>query len=276
MASGAGTIEQLALVLGRALAPLEHRLKTGNVLGLFEELGLRFPPALLAQPGFTNALATAVNSAQALPPLITQLTAAIGAEDAVQATSVALNIINAVKNLVTSLETVATDLKALEGALGSLGPGDATAFANGLVDALLSYLVIGYLEGYHPVLVGMLEIPGLIDRTAQPSNGGAAKLPYVKRALRFDRIGALFGSPQNVLHDVYGWNDPGFDGAAMLERLRNLLVGLSAPAWIDTTVNPHVFRGSPPTCRRAPTSTRAASKRSCWRTSPRTSTSRSR
>ncbi len=90
-------------------------------------------------------------------------------------------------------------------------------------------------------MVGMLEIPGLIDRTVQPGDGGPAKIPYVKRALRLDRIGGLFGSPLNVLHDVYGWNDPAFDGAAMLERLRDLLVGASAPASIDTTVNPHVL-----------------------------------
>ena len=158
MASGAGTIEQLALVLGRALAPLEHRLQTGDVLGLFEELGLRFPPALLAQAGFTNALATAANSAQALPPAHYAADRCDrrrghrpdrfgGAADRQRDQG---------SRRVT--ETVANDLQALDGTLG-LGPGDVTNFATGLVDALLGYLVVGYLEGYHPIMLGMLSSP---------------------------------------------------------------------------------------------------------------------
>ena len=44
MADSPGTIERLALVLGKMLKPLSTRLESGDVLGLLTELGLGLPP----------------------------------------------------------------------------------------------------------------------------------------------------------------------------------------------------------------------------------------
>ena len=49
MPANPGTVERVALILGRALAPLEQELASGNVLQLFAELGVQLPPALTGQ-----------------------------------------------------------------------------------------------------------------------------------------------------------------------------------------------------------------------------------
>ena len=77
MPDGTGTLEQLALALGRVLAPLEAKLESGNVLELLADLGIELPPELLAQPGFADAVRTGSAAAARLPPEIADLITAI-------------------------------------------------------------------------------------------------------------------------------------------------------------------------------------------------------
>src|SRR5947209_4701751 len=76
MPEQAGTLEIIARQIGLALLPLEQELASGNVIQLFAELGLQFPPQLL-QPNFVNALNAGAAAAGALPNTITQLSTAI-------------------------------------------------------------------------------------------------------------------------------------------------------------------------------------------------------
>src|SRR5690349_13806500 len=82
MPNQAGTIEQLILAIGRALAPLQQKLEPANVLSFFAELGgVQFPPALVAQPAFSQALSNASAAAGSLATITTDLATAITADN---------------------------------------------------------------------------------------------------------------------------------------------------------------------------------------------------
>src|SRR5258708_36982294 len=95
MADSQGTIEGLALLVGKMLQPLASRLESGDVLGLLGELGLALPPSLLTEQGFATAIQTGSAAAGALPDIITSLAAAIEADDAAGAVEAAGKLIEA-------------------------------------------------------------------------------------------------------------------------------------------------------------------------------------
>src|SRR5229473_3640909 len=141
MPSNAGTAELLALLLGRALEPLKDRLQSGQVLDLFTELGISFPPAITAQANLSTALQSASTAAAALPGLIGGLATAIEAEDVSQIVSNALNLINTARSLFVAIDELATEIPAAAVASG-FDAGDAAAFAAEFAERLLDYLLI--------------------------------------------------------------------------------------------------------------------------------------
>jgi hypothetical protein len=235
-----GTLENIALGLAGLLQPLEERLESGNVRGLFNELGLNFPPALDGITAVGDAARTTVSTIQDLPPLIAQLITAIEAENVGDIVSKSVQLIDVVRSVIESFDTLATQLRNAGGATG-LSPADVTAFANELPERLLEFLVVQNLE-LVPGLGDGLEFMGVIKRIA--GNVGSvdpAKPPFTRLELHIDQLVEFLESPVDQLKALYGWGNPTFDGMALLTTLQGILNRAGFPAVLDTSVNPPVL-----------------------------------
>jgi hypothetical protein len=239
MTNRAGTLEQIAIILGRALQPLETRLTTGDVRGLFAELGLEFPPELLNQPAFTNALNLSTSSASQLLPLVNQLINAIETENATQIAQTSIQIINTIQELILSLEQISTQLQAISVVLPGVNAPDVLNFAQQLPVRLVELMALNYLEGYHPILLNLTSLLGIVDQKAEPGEvGNPSKPAFIRKQLRLSQISNLLKSPETVLQSVTGWGTPGFDGRILLELFNDLLFALWVPAIYTPPKNP--------------------------------------
>jgi hypothetical protein len=226
-----GTLEVIALELAKALQPLADRLSGGEIVDLFSELGLQFPPALQSQTAFVGALTTAGTSVANLAPLIAQLTTAIENGDDATIVTTAVKVVEALRTLLPALDTIGTQLQGLAGSLPGMNPADVTAFAGQIAEKLLEYVTVSYLEGYHPILLRFCSLTGVVELIDDPGvPADPTKPPFTQRRLRLDRIGDLLSGPDNYFRSVYGWADPAFDGRFLLDQAHRLLSALSIPA----------------------------------------------
>jgi hypothetical protein len=243
VAESPGTFEAIVLAVGKAFAPLGERLKDENALDLFAELGVRFPGNLLAQPAFKTALDAAVAAIVALPPVIVQLETAIAADDVPSIVDRAAALANGFVTAITKFDDTATALSSLAGSIGGFTPGDVGAFAATLANKLIQYALVTYLDDYHPLAAQLLQTIGVVDKTVDLGVAAdPAKPAHLVRSLVFARLPELVSSPGAVFKKLYGWNDPGFDGRALLQRLYELLYALGFPAAFDTSATPPRLR----------------------------------
>lgn len=238
-----GTLDRIALELAKLLEPLQSRLSASEVRDLFLELGLEFPPELETQGSFVGALERTGTAAGQLGPLVEGLVSAIEAEDVGRIVEISVQIVGIVAALLPAIDTIATELDGLAASLPGVSPAEVEAFAADLTVRLLDFSVAGYLHDYHPILLQLLALLGIVEIVQESGvPGDATKPPYVKRNLRLERIGDLVGSPEAHFKSLYGWGDPGFDGRAILQRLSDLLASLSVPVAYDAAATPPNMR----------------------------------
>ncbi|MGN6274767.1 MAG: DUF6603 domain-containing protein [Solirubrobacterales bacterium] len=238
-----GTLDRIALELAKLLEPLQSRLSAGEIVDLFVELGLEFPPALETQGSFVSALEQTGTAIGQLEPLVEQLVSAIEAEDVERIVAVSTQVVGVVAAVVPALETIATELNSLAGSLPGMEPAAVEAFAADLAVRLLDFSISGYLQDYHPVLLQVLALLGIVDIIHEPgSPTDPTQLPHTKKTLKLERIGDLLSSPDGQLKALYGWGEPSFDGLVFLERLSELLASLSVPVAYDAEATPPTMR----------------------------------
>ncbi|MFL5897127.1 MAG: DUF6603 domain-containing protein [Solirubrobacterales bacterium] len=234
-----GTLDRIALELAKLLEPLQSRLSAGQIRDLFIDLGLEFPPELETQGSFVGALERTGTAIGQLEPLVEQLVGAIEAEDVGQIVQLSTQIVGIVANVLPALDTIATELDNLSGSLPGMSPADVEAFAANLAVHLLDFSIAGYLQDYHPILLQVLALLGIVEVIHEPGvPGDETKPPHVKRTLRLEQIGDLLSSPDAELKKLYGWGEAGFDGRAFLERASDLLASLSVPVSYDAAATP--------------------------------------
>jgi hypothetical protein len=223
MPGQAGTLETVARHVGLALQPLKDRLASGQVIALFAELGLQFPPQLL-QPSFVNALNAGGAAAGALPATLTQLATAIDSDNEAGILSAGTQLITEIGAIITALEQIGTELHNISGGLPGLSAAEVNTFAQNLPSNLLSYLLISYLENLQPGVVGIGNLLGFLDYIPNPGvSGDPAHPPFTARKLQLSRLGDLFTKPDQLLKNLYQWGAPGFDGTLLIPRLRTSL-----------------------------------------------------
>ena len=238
MADQPGTIEQLALVLGRLLQPLAARLEAGDVLGLLTDLGLALPPTLNNDTGFSTAVSTCATAAGTLPDIITALATAIENDDGSAAVSAAAQLIEAGAKVVSSFSAISSALQAAT--LPGFNQALLDDFCAKLPGALLDYVTVSFLESFHPGIASTAELLGVIDRVPHPGVPGDPTQPaYISRSLELSRFGDLLHDPAGLAKTLYGWGDPGFAGSAdLLLRLRGLLAAAGMAAGFSRRLAP--------------------------------------
>jgi hypothetical protein len=214
------TLETLVLEAGRALAPLEERLRAGEVRLLFAEIGMPAPETVLAVEGVEDAVEAAADAVGRLPDALGELGEAIEAGDAIRigaALGEAMPLVEAVAGAVDTLSARVREVA------GSAGPGAAEveAFAAELAERLFGFALAGYLDEQRPVIGHLFTLLGVIE--AVPVAATPATPAHVRRALRLDRLSALVDDPVAVLAELYGWGRPEFDWDVLLRRLSAFL-----------------------------------------------------
>jgi hypothetical protein len=125
-----------------------------------------------------------------------------------------------------------TDLAAVKRPAGAPLPSplDRNDFWTSFPADLAQDLLITYVEKAHPTLFAPLHLLGVLDeQMVVPAASDAARLPYQKRRVRWDRLGTMVTDPTSLSRDVYGWGGA-FDHGKLLLRLETALRAFDVPA----------------------------------------------
>ncbi|WP_438030314.1 DUF6603 domain-containing protein [Sorangium sp. So ce233] len=141
-------------------------------------------------------------------------------------TALARALVEAVVRMIDAIKALAT---APPGGLPF--PFDQPAFWSEIPPALADYLLLRLLESQVPALHGVLRLVGLATLTHE-APAGAGRVPYLKRAIRWDRIPRLVSDPVGLFKEIYRWDVAGqpLDHPALLEALQDFFHGVRFPA----------------------------------------------
>ena len=238
MTVAVGTLEQLALFAGKALAPLKDKLAAGNLAGLFNELGLAIPLETSFAAAINTAAQQVADAAADLPDLVSDLVDAIEAENVPAILAKGAATIVKVKAVVQAADTLASGLPGGLTAAGVTGP-DAATFAAEFSTRLVGLSLVQHLETEHPALLGTLELGGIFERPRAPKLGGGS---YIARSMRLDRLSAFLTQPKTAFTTLYQWGQPDFKSDEVLRRLADLGRGLGVTVGLDDSAVPPVLK----------------------------------
>lgn len=227
----AGTIETLALELGKALKPLAELLGPD----IFVRLGTELPRAISGNATIAAKLTAAKATATGLDSKITNLAAAITADNPVSIVVEGATLIANISDLVLKLSDVGDAVNVAANALPPAQKIPIQQFAQAMAVRTLEYMGVGYLNELMPTLTTSLTMLGIVDKEYDASpdlevvNAPRAITP---RRLYLDRLPKLLGHPNDYLRQVFNWGDNSFDGAIILLKAQALLESLGVPAAI--------------------------------------------
>ncbi|MGH7528263.1 MAG: DUF6603 domain-containing protein [Gemmatimonadales bacterium] len=225
-----GTLESIAMSLGRLLQPLEEELRVGRVRVLFAELGLEFPPELESQAGLVAALERTVHETGRLPDFIVQLSAAIEAEDFSTIAGTGIELFGSVRTIVDGIQEIADELDSIGGSLPGMSPVEVSAFAAALPRSILDYLLVRNLEST-PGLAEGLELIDAVEREDIVSG----TLSYTRRTFNLDQLTNFIAKPGEQLANLYGWGTAGFNAVTLFDTVERLAARVGLPAIADHT-----------------------------------------
>ena len=235
-----GSLEALALGLGRLLSPLERDLADGKARVLLAQLGLQLPASADGAAAFRQAVDKVATAGAAMPGQIEKLIGDLGGSDYGNVVKTGTDLI---KGSITTIEGIRDIATAVRGLGGTTGIPAATLndFADQLPRRLLDYLIVRNLEGA-PVIAEALEFVGIVERTLVNSGSSDPALPeFTNYGFHIDQASAFVRSPLDRLRAMYDWGDPGFDGSRLLPVLQSLFGKAGFPAVIDDSVVPPVL-----------------------------------
>jgi hypothetical protein len=234
MPTAAGTLETVALEMGKALRPLE------GLLGptIFLRLGVELPPGISGVPNLNAKLTAAAAKAGALDPAITALATAVGGNDTASIIAAGGVLIADIAELIACLTEVGDALHQAANTLPAADKDALQALAANMAIRTLEYLGVGYLDEKMPTLTNSLNLLGIIDREFKPSPTLAisnAPDEFIPRRFHLDRIPKLLVHPDQYLEEIFKWGQNDFDGRPILTKAQALLENLGVPAVIYET-----------------------------------------
>lgn len=221
----------LALVLARAVAPLERALASGAAMAaLLGDLGwLVGTPPPAADTGHHEHEA----DDHALPPPRDYV---LGDEQQAAAVA-AFGVAGALRTLLTVAERLGRGedvgpqtmdaakalfvlLGTLDGNDSSTAPFDDPQLWAQLRQELPDYLLVRYLRDHEPAWLATLTLLGLVESTLVVQSGG--RIPYQRRRLRWDLLDDLVTDPLGHLAGTYDWGSAQLDHQRLLPALAGL------------------------------------------------------
>jgi hypothetical protein len=231
MADAAGSIERLATELAQVLGRTTNRFgdAEGAALDTFEELGVRFPEAVLTQPQITAARHTIFTVGAELAPLTQALITAIdGGDDA--------GVVGASAALLTQCGRVVAAFPELASALTAAGPALPGITAAQISEMVADFpskvtdLLLADLLQASPSAAAVLEVFGVLQRTFSPGDpDDPARPPFEAISVHLDRLVPALTHPAEHLENLYGWGGPSFDAAGLLSVLGSAVAAVGLP-----------------------------------------------
>lgn len=223
-----GTIETIALELGKALEPLST-LFTPDI---FEKLGTPLPQAIANTAAIAALFTEARNLAIALPNELNALKTAINDNDPVKIIAQGILLTQAIKKLLDKSKELGDKISI---AANSSSQAELKALAEKLPIRILEYCIVGYLDKNMPLLTSAMNLIGTIDKEviAPASMTLTTPLPpIVPRRFYIDRIPKMLANPELYLQETFklGSAPPSFTGKELMEKIRGLLISQGFPA----------------------------------------------
>lgn len=213
-----GTLETIALELGKAIEPLKDILTPDIV----ERLGIRTPAAFKTDVQIINEFSAAATKIQPLVVDVAALVVEVSKPTPNKNQIVALgkNVITKIKALVESLITVGNTISAKSNLFPT--PAEqaaATTLGGELAKRILQYLLVEYLNNKAPNLNALLKIAGIVTDEQTEEN----TLTFQKKTFEFERLPTFLSNPEQHIKNVYKFGASSFDGQIMLHRIKQLL-----------------------------------------------------
>ena len=224
MSCEAGTLEQLARLLGEALQPLEQHLAAERAPGLFEALGIRLPAGAIGGSGLAAALNATATAAGQIGPALAALAAALNGNDPVAIVQRGVETIQRIGAVITGIGQIRSAVALIAASLPPDQRAHIEAAITKLPTRLVNFLLVEWIESKAPALVPAFALTGVLDEVPEPGiPGNPVAPPFARRELRLDRLIALVSDPRQHLADRFGWGMPGFDGIELLTRLKRFV-----------------------------------------------------
>lgn len=135
----------------------------------------------------------------------------------------------------TTLATHVLNLvNAIDGLSSSSGQFDATFLANNVnflatfPGQLVSYLLVDYLQSYHPAIGFFLSAIGLVRKVYVSST--ATQPGFVQVQLVWSDIPLAVSNPIQLFQNAYQWGTNQFDSTSVMRNVRNFLISVGASA----------------------------------------------
>jgi hypothetical protein len=235
MADNPGTLDRVLAEVGQALLPLRDALASpDDFAGLARTLGWT---VTAIPPPVGNVVTAADTLYDSLRRLLGDGGINLGGSqggpvDGSFAPDEAGRTLAAVQKLISGIRAIAT--------------APASAFPPALVadnfpalfpGQLLDYLVVTYLQRFHPGIGFALRALGVVKSGYVEAAGN--RPAYMHYSLDVSDLPAVLADPSQVLRNAYGWGTPDFDFPALASQVDNLFTSLN--------VNVEVERSAPGT-----------------------------
>jgi hypothetical protein len=229
VAANAGTFERIALELQNVVEPLASRLGDDRILDTLAELGVQFPPALLANAQFRTARQTITEGVRQLGPLLIELETAIAADDTAGIVAAATALVTQEGRLIASFADVGDALTPAAAGLPGVDPADVADLVNDLPRKLLDMLLADIFD-LVPAVSATLQLLGILDRVPVPGDPlDPTKPDFDRLEVHLDRLIPALTDPIAHLESLYGWGESTFDATALLTVLEGALGRLGLP-----------------------------------------------
>lgn len=216
------TLSTLVTEVSQVLAPLPQVLASpSHVRQFLAALGWELPP-LINDIGFAG---TAIDDLLTATLVLVRSTDAEWDNEVVIAERVAkviLEIRKVIKAITTAMDALATNTALPANYL------TATHMDTELVQRLLDFLFVTYLERHHYLLYQLLKLAGIVQVLPVLADPTIYQTAHVRRKLNFDVFGALLSPNRSWAREVYGWGTPDANISTLMANFGNALVALGA------------------------------------------------
>lgn len=99
---------------------------------------------------------------------------------------------------------------------------ESTDIAAQFFPRLADLLLIQALGAAAPAAVPAAVLLGVVELKLLPADPAIFQVQHVRQTVRWDRLSTLFGEPDQLMRDVYGWGTPAFDGRLLVGNIGRL------------------------------------------------------
>lgn len=238
-----GTLDKILAEVGQALLPLREALGSADAFaGFLQDLGWQVTDIPQPVAAVGDAVQTLYDGLRRLlgdgglnlgGGLGTPRDDTFSPDEVARTLSAVQRVIAAVRAIANAPDSAFPPALVADG-FPALFPGQ-----------LLDYLVITYLQRFHPQVAFALRAFGVIKAGYTPPAGN--RPAYTHRSLDVADLPRLLADPSQVLRNAFGWGQPDFDFAAFASQVDNLVstlgVVVQAEAAADSTAE--AVRGVP-------------------------------